>query len=452
MFAKEKKHQDPVPERVDVFLTKNIDVSTLSLQKLQDSHFNLLCLTEMNVNVNHPSLASKFNQSLASFHQCPLHLFTRTPGFSSDIPYQQGCLLSVCSPALDKRISMTCTDIYGRWQLNTLQTPDLKLHILNVYVPQFTRGATTVYSQLRNTMSDFQDRRDPIRAFYEDIVSVIKRLLHDSPFLIVGGDFNDHMETSEHMRSKFEEMNLINYAYLLDPHPPRTYIRRGCSPVDHVWVSQASVQRVTNFGFLPDYFAFHSDHRGLFLDFNSGQSLDKLPTPTPKRPLNSKNVKMRTRYLKTVRAQVDKFGLLERINNMKREFFSSHNTSLLQRKEELDALLTSWMLRAEKKLIPNAWQHSSFTLALQTLKMERHYWRCLFDMDIKASLMNTCENSTLHMNLIIFTLHNNPSWHVCAMWDDESRKSMSNWEKNAINFLLCSLPTMTKRASKNRRR
>ena len=87
----------------------------------------------------------------------------------------------------------------------------MTINIINIYVPQFTRGSTTVYAQIRNIMTEHSDVRDPLQAFYDYLKSNAKALLRASPFLILGGDFNEHIETSELMREKMETLMLTIY-------------------------------------------------------------------------------------------------------------------------------------------------------------------------------------------------------------------------------------------------
>lgn len=178
---------------------------------------------------------------------------------------------------IEKRVSFRQEYKYGRRQITSVKHSLTTLHIVNVYAPTFTKGGTTSYFQIRNIMFAFDDHLDSIQAFYSDLKHVLLSLLRNSAHSIVGGGFNDHYENSHLTREKLESLHLINLAYYYHNSPSRTYIPRGRSPCDQVWVSNMSKSDVTNFGFLPEYYFFEADNRGLL--FMSAYHLFKIKWP-----------------------------------------------------------------------------------------------------------------------------------------------------------------------------
>ena len=169
------------------------------------------------------------------------------------------------------------------------------------------------------------------------------------------------------MTQILESLSLYNVTYAKSVNPPRTCKKGNRTPIDHIWISNFTPDAISKFGFLPFDYPFKSDHRGLFIDILLHHKPQRIPILPPKRALTSTNSKKRKNYFEYIDKKLQKFKFKEKLDNV----FScySPNTSIFHQKiNELDTLLTKWLLKAEKILLPHAWSQSSFSKAIALLR------------------------------------------------------------------------------------
>jgi endonuclease/exonuclease/phosphatase family metal-dependent hydrolase len=103
--------------------------------------------------------------------------------------------------------------------------------------------------------------------------------------IILAGDFNEHINNNhtniQHISQWWQLLDIWKQKF---PHhdEPSTYIR-GTTRIDYTLISSQLSPAVEEVGYEPFHFTTSTDHRGMFIDFNT----DKLfgnKTPTPCRP------------------------------------------------------------------------------------------------------------------------------------------------------------------------
>ena len=373
-----KKHLRILFQNVSTLsLSNNAHVTKESFEGIASHHYDIVCLSEINVNINHPRFANTFASVINPFTSYESTNFMHTPGFSDALPLQPGCQLIAYKENLQKRIRTQPHVIYGRWQITSIQATARIINLLTLYCPSPGKGHTTIYQQLRNVMYSMNDDRDVIQAFFADLSNAVSSLLQDSSDLIVAGDFNDHFVDSKHMTQVLDETPLVNYAYFKSDNPPPTFLR-GTKPVDHVWVTSSLIEDISNFGFLPKKEYFEANHRGIFLDVNVGTPVYNSSPQFGSRGINSGNVKSRGKYLDAIAMKRQKFNLLGKIQNTMRDEGEIYDYECKTRRmDSFDDILTKWMLSQEKIQIPPPWKGTCITPRIKILRNERHYWRVL---------------------------------------------------------------------------
>jgi hypothetical protein len=130
---------------------------------------------------------------------------------------------------------------------------------------------------------------------------------------LVIGDFNERIGEDPRGISKLAaqfQLEDIMHRHHQHLNEPATYAR-GQKRIDYALGTKAIANAVVTCGYEPFNYRFHTDHRALFLDFDT-QKLFGTPTqnlaPFPLRTLHSNNIRQVTQYIQ----EKHRITLLER--------------------------------------------------------------------------------------------------------------------------------------------
>jgi hypothetical protein len=224
---------------------------------------------------------------------------------SSTIPaattYKPGGTASIAMGDITGRLSEHGSDDLGRWSFMKFQGRSGRVvtHITAYQVcvrPTNKTGFTAFHQQEVLLRRKQRTDTNPRKNFHSDLKRFIQGCQLRNEDIYLAGDFNETLEHSNsRMRSLCAECNLVDiWTHLHPEHPDfATYIR-GSTRIDYCLVSLPLVSAIRSIGYEPFHFRSKTDHRGLYVDFNTdllfGNETHRLAN-TPLRGINSKDIK-----------------------------------------------------------------------------------------------------------------------------------------------------------------
>ena len=205
------------------------------------------------------------------------------------------------------RVTQQTSDTLGRWTY--LQMAGRNGRILNfitayqVCARPTNKTGTTAYHQQESLLRT-QGRIDPHprRNFRKDLTAFLKPMKQRNEHIILAGDFNEPLDSGTSNMSKIcQDIGLSDVFSIRhrDTPEPATYIR-GSRRIDYFLVSASVLPCVEKCGYDPFQYRLTSDHRGMFLDFNTkmlfGNQTQALAA-IPSRLIRSKEAKSNTIYV-----------------------------------------------------------------------------------------------------------------------------------------------------------
>jgi exonuclease III len=165
----------------------------------------------------------------------------------------------------------------GRWSYMHFRRKNLApLTFISVYQvnvqPTNAQGTTTAWHQQRRALDQAgRDSEHPRTAFINNLTKFIKDLQTTKHEIIVGGDWN---ETLEDRRSRLLKLatncNLTHPWLLRHPDIPDFKTQdQGSRRINSVLVSHRLASCIQGIGYAPFKYITNSDHRPLFIDFDT---------------------------------------------------------------------------------------------------------------------------------------------------------------------------------------
>jgi ribonuclease HI len=248
-------------------------------------------------------------------------------------------------------------DPMGRWSYcNFKRTNNSELTVISIY--QVCRQPTnqighTAWHQQRNALNK-QERSNehPRTAFINDLIQFIKNQQSSKKDIIVGGDWNDYLESP---RSSIKQLcttlNLVDPWILYNPQYQDfpTY-ERGQHRIDSILISQSLLPALRNIQYTPIGWINNSDHRGILVEWETtllfGQVNHKIDTRCP-RSLSSKDRQQVTTYVETTHQHLEQHNVFNRIIKLNEQCVLNPSTE--DEVEKLDKLIGIATDRGEKK-------------------------------------------------------------------------------------------------------
>ena len=161
----------------------------------------------------------------------------------------------------------------------------------------------TAYHQQENILRlEHKDDKRPRKHFQKDLISQLKIWQQTGESIILVGDFNEPLVPDiSNMAKVAQDLDLVDIHSHRHPHlpEPATYIR-GRHRIDYALLSQDLCTSVTACGYEPFHYRTTSDHRQMFLDFDTtklfGNETERLAAMAF-RDIRSKDAKSNTVYL-----------------------------------------------------------------------------------------------------------------------------------------------------------
>ena len=190
---------------------------------------------------------------------------------------------------------------------------------------------------------------NPRRQFIKDLDKVISVFHSNHHKIILCGDFNESIGDNIHgLDSIITKYNLTDAIQHQHGHHTVSTYSRGNKCLDYIFVSQNILPSIQQSAILPFNYVVSSDHRAIYVDFNTsilfGKGVSPLLSP-PARSLRSSNEKQKAIYIETLSKSMQHHRIFERIQQLKSNPQPNHDLA-----ESIDRDMTRLMIAAEKKL------------------------------------------------------------------------------------------------------
>jgi hypothetical protein len=168
--------------------------------------------------------------------------------------------------------------------------------------PTNKTGITTYHQQENILRLEPKDDRRPQKHFQKDLISLLKTWKQNGESIIPVGDLNEPLvPDTSNMAKVVQELDLVDIFSHRHPHlpEPTTYIR-GRHRIVYALLSQDLCTSVTACSYEPFHYRTTSDHRQLFLDFDTTKLFcndNELLAAMAFRDIRSKDAKSNTVYL-----------------------------------------------------------------------------------------------------------------------------------------------------------
>jgi hypothetical protein len=224
--------------------------------------------------------------------------------------YQPGGTLTLVTDKYTGRVTGTGSDAsLGRWSYVEMLGKGGRTIILctiyNVCNQHGQVGSRTAHTQQKSLLLR-QGRTDsPRKAFLEDFDAQVTTWLSAGHELIIAGDLNEELGSDisgfSRLSSKHNLVEIIQHHHGIAGEPA-TYAR-GRKRLDYLFVTPGLVSSVKRCGILPYSDIIDSDHRCIYVDFDTIMLFGGDPailSPTPVGILHSRDAKGSAQYVEAV--------------------------------------------------------------------------------------------------------------------------------------------------------
>jgi hypothetical protein len=205
-------------------------------------------------------------------HHC---LQTATSSIQADKFYKPGGTLLLAQGDIVGRIKERGSDSLGRWSWMKLLGCNKRLiTIISAYQvctrPTHRTGTTAYHQQQSLLRQKGAKKANPRKFFHRDLQEFVRRTKSRNESVILVGDFNEPMNERSSMARIASTHSLVDILFQRNSHlpEPNTYVR-GSNRIDYALITPDLLPAVQRCGYEPFQKRVTSDHRGLFLDFNT---------------------------------------------------------------------------------------------------------------------------------------------------------------------------------------
>ena len=174
----------------------------------------------------------------------------------------------------------------GRWvSIRITTVSSRKIRIISAYqvCNSRTSGTNTAAAQQRSQLIEEAAnlpnlrRLNPRQAFTQELQSFIHQVQNDHEEIILAGDFNEEITKNDsgmqNLATSCDLVDLFNVR-LGTADQPATY-QRGSSRLDYILMSPSLLPHVKAAGYDPFGYRIPSDHRGMYVDFDTESLLQQ---------------------------------------------------------------------------------------------------------------------------------------------------------------------------------
>ena len=211
----------------------------------------------------------------------------------------------------------------GRWSYTRLQCKHGRtIMIVSAYQvcnqQENSAGEKTAFAQQLSLLRRNGRDGSPRKAFFDDLDQQLNEWITKGYEIILSGDLNEQLGADihgfAHISAKWDLVEVIQHYHGMTDEPP-TYVR-GIKRLDYVFCTPNLLSSVKRSGLLPYSEIIDSDHRVVYVDFDTqtlmGGDLAIL-SATPVRILRSRDSKASAKYVEAVAAYMEDHRVLQRL-------------------------------------------------------------------------------------------------------------------------------------------
>ena len=370
------------------------------LQSTVSLEIDCLCLSETNIEWNHPHVASKIPHITRKFFNYS-RLSTSTSAVRFDRIYKPGGVASLITNEWTGRIIRSEPDAsgLGRWTTTLLNGKrHRKIALISAYQVCKTSihscGITTSYCQQWHLIrSQGDELPDPRRRFWDDLTQYIQTLQTENFQIILVGDFNTSKSENSHnpINALLSTCHLSDAIEQFHDYTNQTSYSRGASIIDFCFVSTDLVPCIKACGYLPFHFFCLSDHRCLYVDFDSaalfGNQPPKIAQPNA-RFVKSRDSTSTEKFLARLGTYWSRHSIHSRVTRLSSVLTRTKVTPSVRRfATKIDRDRTRAFLMAEKKCRRR--NRPPWSRPLHRLSRQFRYWQIVIsDFRLKRNSYN----------------------------------------------------------------
>ena len=332
------------------------------LYELRHSAIDMTLLSESKINPSNTRARETLKDMQEKVFPGGEIFLSNTPKFPPFTPNQPGGVLTLVRRKLRTRISAVHHDPIGRWTKITFYGKTTHLHIYNIYrvnPGSIDSGDSTAWVQQhhhiqthKNLQYKNKQKNNPRSHIIHQLLECLESDLLASDEIILAGDFNEHLTSSEKTGDKLSTMGLQQvFSPLITPLPRST--KNGHHCIDHIWTTGKVSNYINALGICPFDEFCPSDHRAFYIDLDVKTLLDYTDNPlTPQsfRRLKTSIVPNLKKYHEQVTKQCRMHKLQHQFDALKEAFkMYGKDQSNIKRLNKLDSLITRILKSAEKK-------------------------------------------------------------------------------------------------------
>ena len=270
----------------------------------------------------------------------------------------------------------------GRWSYQEiLGKHGRKIVLVTIYQVckhQGKAGERTAHTQQVSLLVRQGRKASPRKAFIDDLDVKVTEWLLAGHELIISGDLNEElgndMSGFSRISSKHNLVEIIQHIHGIEGEPP-TYAR-GRRRLDYIFVTPGLETSVKKCGILPYSDIIDSDHRCLFVDFNTTMLLGGDPavlSPNPVRILHSRDKKGSEQYVKSVDKYMQDHKLEQRMVAL-----ATSGAEDIEKGESIDRDISRSMAHGMNKI--RKLYTSPFSPQIKNARLRRRYYKVYLSM------------------------------------------------------------------------
>ena len=363
------------------------------LQSTITHEVDLLCLSETNLEWRHPHVSERMTTITKHFFRHS-RLTTASSSIRFERMFKPGGVAALLTNEWTGRL-ITCDSDpsgLGRWTTVMLAGKHhRKIAIISAYQVCQTSinncGLTTSFSQQWHLLRAQGDLTpSPRQRFWNDLTQYIQRLQTNQYHIILLGDFNTTQGTDNNnpIGRLQEACHLSDAVGHFHDYFDQTSYSRGTTIIDFCFISTDLLPCIRQSGYLPLHFFSFSDHRSLYVDFDSsalfGGAPPKIPKPTA-RFVRSRDTQTTEKFLQRLKTYWETHSLRTRVNRLAKTLERKNLTGPVRHfASKIDRDRTRGFLLAEKKCHQK--DRPPWSRPLHRLSRQFRYWQ-IFLSDLK---------------------------------------------------------------------
>jgi exonuclease III len=276
-------------------------------QALKTSSVDWAALIETNIDWRSEAKKKVYDKFQRIYHQTKIS--TSSSNIKYNSLYQPGGTATIVTDKYTGRVTSYGSDTeLGRWSFIKILGKGRTIILATVYQVcdiQGQAGSRTAHTQQVSLLVRQSRTVSPRRAFIMDFMTQVTEWRAEGFELVIAGDINEELGNDINgfasISSKHNLVEIIQHRHGIAGEPP-TYAREQ-KRLDYIFVTPGLLTSIKHCGILPYSDVIDSDHRCLFVDFDTQMLLGGDPavlSPNPVRILHSRDTKGSEQYVKAV--------------------------------------------------------------------------------------------------------------------------------------------------------